>query len=233
MFSKLRSLKPFPEFEELNEAVRGLIFPNDEDCSTKNDFSGPKFRQFAECQGEMAPILLELIGKYRELLSTKRLTVQDNIELKRSIQPLQPLNERMRDDKKKLNDLKATHEKSEKAYSAAEQKFNTLNAKSPDAANTQKAEKEMNSLKEKLDTAEKELNDFENQFKEKHLEYKKRLMTILLESLSVWARNRKANIEKYIPVSEIMEAKAHEIASPDPQVDQLREELEQLRAASD
>jgi hypothetical protein len=229
----LSSLRPFPEFTPLDDAINATSIANDRDCQLRSEaYASATFTPFANAQPpDIAAILSDVRQKLQEQTAAKRQTVAVVNTLRRDVQPIKDLNATNREDRKRHAAIQSVFEKSAKAAEVASEKVDRLTAKSPYSPDLQKLKIERDSLNTQRAKTEASAKQSEAKLAEKSREYKKRLFTVLLNGVGKWATGRKEKVNEQVEIAQGVEGLGARIESyEDGGAGKIREEIEKLRA---
>jgi hypothetical protein len=231
--SFLSSLRPFPEFTPLDEAIGAAAAAADRDCSLRADAYSPStFTPFGEAQPRaIAAVLSDVRQKVQDQAAAKRQTVAVTNAFRRDVQPIKDLNAAILEDRRRHAAVQSVFERSAKAAEASAEKHDRLSARSPYAQELQKLKIERDSLSLQRAKTEEAAQQSGAKLAEKSKEYKKRLFTVLLNGLGKYAAGRKEKVSAQIEIVQAIETLAGSIESyEDGGASKLREEIEKLRA---
>lgn len=230
----LDNFRPFPEFTAMDTALTQGTNSAIKYNHHWNEGTGHLFSEFANHQ---PTAVCESLTEVQKCLNERYTILQSNNEayksLKAGIQPLQVLNQGIRDKRKHLKDLNTNLEKCTNSAHTLQNKYDKARLKNPSSMETSKLKSELQMAEQKKEIAGKELDTYTKTFEEQNKVYKKELFSTMLKALLEFSNKFVETCEAQLPVADAMIKQGGVIPDySDNGIQQIREELDSLKAAT-
>lgn len=228
-FNKMRS---FPEWHNSADALDDAIKCEKKLYEVEAIANGPSYVEFVRKQPEdINDILFRINDKIKELDTQKKNSVNALVQLRKDFETLRPANDDIKNKRKQYQKIVEIAEKSKAAADKAEQRLEATRAKGTGTPELKKAEDAFDIAVRQKQVDIANLEEGTRQNEENNRQYKKKMFTLILQSLSSFAASRGSSYAGRVQNGDQLAEYGNQIPFyEDNTVNKLQNKLQSIRA---